>query len=309
MAGLVLAGSVSQARDFTSAAQGTTGAQFLELAVGARAVGMGEAYSAVTDDAASLYWNPAGLTAIQKRSATFMHAAYIESSYFDYAAYGQNLGPTGAVGAAIQYHSAGSLSQLDASGNPAGSFTPYDLAVTLGYAYKFSGGAIGALDGFSAGLGIKYIRSEILSAAQTEAVDVGIMSPKYLDKRLNFAFTASNIGGTIRFDAQRQNLPLVLRLGSAYQLSERFLGTMDVSFPRNNNPYVALGTEYGFVARGPWKAAARAGFNSQTVGSFEGFTGVYMGLGLGYELMTLDYAFEPLGGVGQSHRMSLSFNF
>ena len=38
---------------------GTTAAQFLKIGIGARALAMGGAYSAVSDDATALYWNPA----------------------------------------------------------------------------------------------------------------------------------------------------------------------------------------------------------------------------------------------------------
>jgi hypothetical protein len=40
---------------------GTAVAQFLEIGIGARAVSLGEAYTAVTNDAGSVFWNPAGL--------------------------------------------------------------------------------------------------------------------------------------------------------------------------------------------------------------------------------------------------------
>ena len=37
------------------------GAAFLKLGVGARAVGMGGAYTAIADDVNSMGWNPAGI--------------------------------------------------------------------------------------------------------------------------------------------------------------------------------------------------------------------------------------------------------
>ena len=45
---------------------GTAAAQFLKIGVGARAMGMGGAFVAATNDAYSLYWNPAALTKINK---------------------------------------------------------------------------------------------------------------------------------------------------------------------------------------------------------------------------------------------------
>src|SRR6266487_6212781 len=113
----------AQARDFTRNAEGTTAANFLKLGVGARALAMGEAYSAVADDANALYWNPAGLTRIYHAEATFMHAAYLANSFYDYAAYGTHLGKHGALGAGVQYFSAGRITQTDVTGNDVGDFS------------------------------------------------------------------------------------------------------------------------------------------------------------------------------------------
>ena len=52
---------------------GTAGAQFLEIGVSARAIGMGEAYVAVSNDATAMYYNPAGLTQLYDREAVFTH--------------------------------------------------------------------------------------------------------------------------------------------------------------------------------------------------------------------------------------------
>ena len=306
IAGLLCAAS-ARAADFNSAARGTTTAQFLELGVGARAVAMGEAYSAVADDAGAMYWNPAALTNIRKRSATLMHAAYIGSSYFDYSAYGQNLGSKGAFGAGLQYFSAGGITQTDVTGTDVGSLNPYDLAVSLGYAYKLEGSQ--PLNGFSIGLAGKFIQSRILTAAQTEAADFGALSPAYFNERLKLAFTATNLGGTMKFDTDAESLPLTFKLGSSYKITDHWLTALDVSFPRNDNPYAALGTEYQLVTSGSWKMSGRMGFNSQTIGSVDGFTGFSFGFGIGNSLLAMDYAFVPLGGVGQSNRISLTCTF
>ena len=48
--------------------------EFLSLGVGARPMGMGGAYVAVSDDASAMYWNPSGLAGLSRRQLMLMHA-------------------------------------------------------------------------------------------------------------------------------------------------------------------------------------------------------------------------------------------
>ena len=297
--------SSGRAADFSSNAAGTTAADFLNLGVGGRAMGMGGAYSALANEADALYWNPAALTLIPGKSITLMHAPYFSSSFYDYAAYGQNLGRAGAFGVGFQYFSAGSIAQTDGGGYPTGSsLSPYDLALSFGYAY-------GGEDwgGFSAGVAGKYVKSQVVGSAQTMAMDWGVLSPLFFQDRLRLALSASNIGGTLRFDAANEPLPVLVKLGSAYRLFDHWTFSLDEDFPRGDNPYTALGVEYLFPMREGFSFAARGGFNTQTLTSITGITGFSMGLGAKFNSCSVDYAFAPYGSVGIAHRLSLSWNW
>ena len=56
---LILLGALTSSAQTENA---STGLAFLKLGVGGRAIGMGEAYSALSNDASGIYYNPAGIS-------------------------------------------------------------------------------------------------------------------------------------------------------------------------------------------------------------------------------------------------------
>ena len=176
----VLAAAAAPAAD----AAESSAAQFLKLGFGARALGMGEAYAAVADDAAALHYNPAGLApgyGQGGRSAAFSHAWHIQDMGISQAAYVAR-----PWGLSVTYFSAGELEGRDASQNLTGNFTASDLAVSAGY-----GLALGRL---KAGAAVKYIGQKIKdSSAAAFAADAGLLYG--LDGvPLTFGVSVSNFG-------------------------------------------------------------------------------------------------------------------
>ena len=56
---------------------GTTVANFLEIDIGSAATAMGGAYVSIANDVSSAYWNPAGLSFVNKKQAYFMYQPWI----------------------------------------------------------------------------------------------------------------------------------------------------------------------------------------------------------------------------------------
>jgi hypothetical protein len=262
---------------------------------------MGEAYSAVTGDATALYWNPAGLSRVEASAAALMHAPYLASTYYDYAAYARRLGrSTLALG--VQYFSAGSIAETDPNNANLGSYSPYDLALSVGYAYRLSD------DGYALGVAGKFIQSKILDTASTAAVDFGLQTRPYWD-RLRLALAVANLGGKMKFEQESDSLPLLLRYGSSLKLTDHWLASFDLVSPKDNAAYAALGTEYAWQARDGLALAGRLGYNSRTAGDVSGVTGVTLGFGLGWRQFGFDYAFLPYGSLGMTQRISLNFKW
>jgi hypothetical protein len=72
--GLFIAAALLLAAPGHSGAGSKYAGEFLSLGVGARPMGMGGAYAAISDDASAVYWNPAGLVNSSSRQLLVMHA-------------------------------------------------------------------------------------------------------------------------------------------------------------------------------------------------------------------------------------------
>ena len=72
--------------------------EFLNIGVGARALGMGGSFVAIADDATAAFWNPAGLGGLDRTEITFMHAGMFGLDSYDFLNYVQPVGGAGALG-------------------------------------------------------------------------------------------------------------------------------------------------------------------------------------------------------------------
>ena len=269
---------------------------FLDIGVGARGLGMGGAYTALADDASSLYWNPAGLSKLDKREFTVSHAEMFESTRLDFLAYAH---PTsqGTFAGGLTYLSQGKIEGRDSLGRPTAGFDASDAAVSAGYARK--------LDFAQFGASVKYIRSHIGSTeAQTVAADFGARR-----ELGNFTVGAAlrNLGPGHKFQDQRNDLPLRLAVGAAYKFAGGHAAAAElVNGPRGAGTDAAFGGEYQAVKN----FFLRAGYTTRTAitggSGFDAARGLTMGLGLRNEKWGLDYAVLPSGELGRSHRFSLA---
>jgi len=287
--------------NFKMSDAGTTTGQFLKLGVGARAIGMGEAYSAVANEPTAIYWNPAGLATVSEHMVQMMHAVWFESIYYDFFSYAQPVGPWCVMGMGVQYLSAGEIDELDAAGSWTGTFSPTDLAVSFAWAEDFEDLLVGA--------SVKLIMMEITSTAQAIAGDIGIMYPLLID-RVMVGFSMQNIGGTARFDTAAEGLPVNARLGVAVRAREQWIISCDINTPIDYNPYACVGTEYMLGQYADVSMSLRAGYSTHMSKSeLDGISGLAGGVGFRLWDAGVDYAWVPYGDLGQTHRVSLSYAF
>ena len=287
---LLLAAQVSWAAETAS---------FLDVGVGARGLGMGGAYTALGDDANALYWNPAGLAALDKREVSAGHVELSQSIRHDSLAYAHPT-PQGTFAAGAIYLSQSSLDGRDAAGHPTGGFRASDAALSFGWGRKTELADFGA--------SVKYLRSHIGSAeAQTFALDAGVR------KTAGAAVLGAalrNVGPGLKYDRERNDLPLRLALGAAFKFSGgHSVATEIVNGPRGAGTDAGFGGEYRAIKN----VFLRAGYSTQTAitggSGFDAVRGLSLGAGYRDGRWSLDYAVAPMGELGNVQRLSLATRF
>lgn len=291
--------SMSYAGLFSKDEAGTTGAQFLKIGCGVRAIGMGEAYSAIADEISAFYWNPAGLNQIEGREISAMHASWLESMNYDYVAYAQPV-KRGAIGASINYLSMAKIDRMDEYRQEDGTFSPYDLAINVTYARE--------LGPVMSGVTFKFIQQELDGENATGyAVDLGLLYNLFTKTRL--ALVVKNIGPEIKFIEEGAPLPLNIRLGLSYQLKQNLIFALDSVAPIDEDISINVGGEYIFSGIKKFPISCRIGYRTATAANLDSLSGLCGGIGFILHGINVDYAWVPYGDLGDTHRISLGMKF
>ena len=321
LAALLVGTALPAAAGFGADSAGTSAGRFLTLGADARAAAMGGAVAAAADAATALYWNPADLAGLHYRHATFTHTAGYQSTYHDFLAYAQPIevrrgsgrerdllpDQLGTVGASIQYFNAGRLTEVDNTGaDTGGSFTPQDLAATVGWGAELA-------RGFDAGVAVKYVSSKIEGSAATGAADLGARWRTQIPGT-EFAYALSagvrNLGGQLKFAYASDPLPMSVVVGQSLRPTRSLTLDLDLTAPRDGPVYPSLGVEWRAPMTEGLTAALRAGYDGRLKSAdVGGAAGLTLGGGLGFRRLSFDYAWTPAGDLGDSQRLSLSYRF
>ncbi|MDP6983975.1 MAG: PorV/PorQ family protein, partial [Candidatus Latescibacteria bacterium] len=200
---------------------------FLLIEPGARAIGMGESYVAIADDATASYFNPAALAGQTARKLNFTHAKWLpglaDDLSYEFLAYSQPVEGWGNIGINGALLNLGEQTRTGERGEVLGTFSSYDLALSAAY-----GADIG--DNLSAGICLKFIRSNLADqgagiergkgVGNSFAADLGLLWK--ITPTLNIGAALRNLGPKIAYiDAsQADPLPQHIVLGMAYEVLE-----------------------------------------------------------------------------------------
>ena len=285
-------------------APGTSVFDFLKIGVGARALGMGEAFSAVSDDASSVYWNPGALCHAGENEISLMHLSWLEGIRYQFAGLALPLRNQAGLGFGVYYLAVDGIDTYDNTGGRLdGTAAVSDLAASLTYSRE-----IRNLKDLSAGVSVKSVQ-ESLAGERTGSIlaDLGFLySPRHANS-LQFSFVAQNTGLALRYGDSSYALPVKYTLGfSGKFFSDSLLLAADASSVPANSWYVCAGCAY----RLDESITLRAGYKyveGRTAQAAD--TGLRCGLGLGGDTVSFDYAFVPYGVLGNAHRIGVLCRF
>ena len=293
---------------------GTTGAAFLKVEGGSRPVGMGGAFAGLANDINTIFWNPAGLTAVHDQELTAMqHFSFADIS-------NQSIGYAQRTGRFVWGASfLGSFTEIERrqgpTKDPDGTVTVGGFATGLSIAYPL-GTAI------SIGGTAKVISEQLdIQNAYGAAADVGLIL-RLLDNHLGIGVAVQNVGV---LDGG-ENLPMAVRVGFAYRTWEELAADAEASMPKREvwafvadghlplidaNPSFHVGAERWFYDSVAARIGYRIGLNENPS------DGLSLGVGVrrsGEDALAnidfqFDYAFVPDAYLGNAHRVSFITRF
>ncbi|HVP58088.1 MAG TPA: PorV/PorQ family protein [bacterium] len=268
---------------------------YLRMGVGARALGMGGAFTAISDDATAAYWNPAGLAKIENIEATFMYAANMAvDRQLNYAAYAQWLG-VGGLGVSWLNAGMSDMPKRDNTGTSLGTDDYADNAIMFSYGMEVGSMMLGGT--------AKILHQNIMGTTETGfGVDVGGL--------LNVSdnVTAGLMIRDIGSQYGDVDVPLDWRFGTAVKALDGGLTVgLDCEKVQNIDHFtIHLGAEYGMEVHPGYHAFFRSGVQSA---EHKAFTA---GLGIRVPYVQFDYAFvseKNEDALGDNHRVSVTARF
>jgi|GEM_PF-826352 len=295
---------------FIALAVDTSFAAFQESGWGARPMGLGGAFTAISEDVNGMLYNPSLLARLQDPELTFMYGKLYTgleevNMGLNYFAFGIPLkNKNGTIG--FSWANFVSASLYDES-----SFA-FNYSKVLG-------------DGFSGGANLKYLSHKytldkysqndpVFASGNSKGaltIDLGTLyRPQVFNENLALGLSLKNITQPDLGLKSKDVVPAELRLGGAYDFSEDILAALDFSYrmqdwgSASDKFNVHIGGEFWFIDH---LLALRAGANT---------TEVALGFGLNPTLnnldLQLDYGFimpllvkESMG----THRISLTLRF
>lgn len=288
---------------------GVSGATFLEIGVGSRPLGMGEAFTAGTDDINTIYYNPAGLATLRYPLLSVHHQELILDSRFENVSFAHPLFG-GILGLSHSIFWVPSFDKIDIDGNKTGQVKFVNGVMNIAYAYDLNFMYVGGT--------VKYVYQKIDTLfVNSFAFDIGVLKGMYLIspfdapvRNFYLGMSLQNIGTPARSNP----LPRIMRMGASYRMTHWMTLNLDVTenfivasdlydfiYGFDESFRVNTGVEFTYLDL----VSLRAGYRFNDAGGFSA------GLGFNYVIdnvsFTIDASFSDAGIFGPVYSLGVSF--
>lgn len=183
---------------------------FLRMGVGARAVAMGGAFTAIADDATATYWNPAGLGQLKSHQLGAMYSLMSLDRTHNFVSYAHPIGSAGTFGISWINFGVSKIDGRDSYGNPTGDFSNSEMAFMLSYGKSFA-------NTFYIGGSAKYLVHSLAdNKASGFGFDVGALLN--ISDVISIGAVIQDMGSSITWDTfseHEDTFPTQIRLGAA----------------------------------------------------------------------------------------------
>jgi tetratricopeptide (TPR) repeat protein len=255
--------------------------------IGARPLGMGEAFSSVADDNNALFWNPAGLPTLGHHEATFSNVDLFGIG-LDQSSFGYVFPLTDSNAIGFDWTHQG-----------------YDDS-ELGYYKNYFGFSYGrkVWNGLSIGSTVRYLNTDISLDSKSMGkgagwgLDAGLLLSLYKN-RLKFGLNFKDITSTkIEFDGGSSEVldKPTLRFGTAFQATRNLLVVGEI-----DNERVHLGGEYWYRSMFGLRAGIQDDLHTDEVMTASFGTSIH------YKFLKVDYAYVIPPTLPATHYFTLSF--
>jgi tetratricopeptide (TPR) repeat protein len=283
------------------------------IGFGSRAMGMGRAFTAISNDNAALYYNPAGLDEIQQKSISLFYTNLVLDANYSFMSFTYPTLHTGTFGVAIGRIGSGSYGIRTDSPVDIISDAYYDqYRIYLGYGKEI-------LEYLSVGANLKAdyhtaITSEGLDGTKdlssfSFGADIGVLykgNDLPVVGNLRAGLNLINVlKPQNKLFQETDELPLTLRFGLAkpVPLSNENLLNIAVDLAKAMESEAPFHYNIGVEFRYHQIASVRAGFDEGTIAA---------GLGIMWKGVRFDYAYGNLStesAFDAQHRFTLTYSF
>ncbi len=291
---------------------GSTSTNFQKIGMGARATGMGNAFTGVSDDVNAVFWNPAGLGLAKGTQFTLTHGEWLIGVTHEFFAFSQNIGKDGGFGGSVGYLDSGSFpGALETPGGLYGgvgdTISATSFTGTLAYAQRLGNWINGDFFKHSfMGISATVVGQNVVNVGNAGvAFNLG-----YLYEITRKTFYVGAVLFNLGTQVQDFSQPMMYKIGGSYALHnvlmkrDRNIFALDLDGHSDTGFKIGAGDEYK-LNLGRDDVFLRLGYTTAA-----DLAGITAGAGVAHRFddftAGLDYAFVPYGTLGDTHRITLN---